>query len=107
MTIEEVKSLLAKSFGDVGVMIDYDNEGDIDIRDDIGDSLQFITAVLQIESNFDIVLSDELMLYESLASFNAFAESIYSLWKEKHDAEKKESPNANEDVKEEAVNEKN
>lgn len=103
MTIEEVKSLLAQSFEEVGVLIDHEGENDVDIRDDIGDSLQFITAVLQIESNFDIVLSDDLMLYDSLASFDAFAESIYSLWEESHGATEQQPLNVPDIIKEDGV----
>lgn len=79
MQLDEVKKILIQSFEESGILIDEGDDFDVDLRDKIVDSLQFITSALQIEENFGITLTDDLIAYEKLASLNAFAQSIKDL----------------------------
>lgn len=79
MQLDEVKAIIIKSFEESGILIDECPALDVDLREKIVDSLQFISSALQIEENLGIVLTDDLIAYENLASLNAFAQSLKDL----------------------------
>lgn len=52
------------------------DEGDFDVRDYIFDSLVFVAFILELEEQLGFALSDEVLNFEVLSSFNGFIELI-------------------------------
>ena len=52
--------------------IDEDISNDINIHDYIQDSVQFITFIVLLEEKLEVSIPDELLMYNSIASFDAF-----------------------------------
>lgn len=77
--MNDIKEKLIACFEDVGIFIDFSEEDDIDLREYIDDSLQFISTIIAIEENFKVEFPAELMLYDNLASLNAFCKIIEEL----------------------------
>ena len=82
MTIETVREKLQEAFKNVGINFTASSDEDIDLQEYVEDSLQYITAIAEIENLFDIDLPDELLLFSSLRSFHSFSEAIFELLKE-------------------------
>lgn len=78
--LQVFRSRLLDIFEQTGIVVDGSVlEQDTDLRDYVEDSVQFISAIVEIESQFDIELPDELLLYDSLASFQAFSMSVWEV----------------------------
>lgn len=69
--ISEVIALLHEE----GLEVEYTGV-DLDLRDYITDSIQFISFIVDIEKKFVIEFSDEYLLYDSISSLHSFAEII-------------------------------
>lgn len=76
MTLEELRAAIYETLLESGIMIDSIEE-DLDLRDFIQDSLQFISFAINLEQKLDVELNDELLLFDSVASFNNYSEKIY------------------------------
>ena len=74
----DIKGQLLQCFLNVGVVID-DTEDDIDLKEYITDSTQFITAIVEIERVFSIEFPDELLLYSVFDSFNGLIKIVESI----------------------------
>ena len=59
----------------VGVFVEY-NDKDLDLREYFANSLQFISAVLELETEFNIEFPDEYMLLDKFASLLGLASEI-------------------------------
>lgn len=82
MNKDEVKAQIIESFKSLGVYIIFeDEEDDIDIRTYLTDSLMFVSAIVQLEEDFDIEFEEEQLSWEILSSINALTEYIYELKK--------------------------
>lgn len=77
MGTDELLKKLKDCFDAVGIRLPA--EGDVDIREYIEDSLQYMTAIVQIENDFDIVFDDEMLDFEKMASLYGLAEMIAEL----------------------------
>lgn len=55
------------------------SEEDIDLREYIVDSVQFMSFIVEIESQLNIEIPDEVLAYDSLASLNGFASILQSI----------------------------
>lgn len=84
MMVEIVREKLLRVFQDVGINFTFNPDEDVDIQEYIGDSLQYITAIAEIENVFDIDLPDELLVFTALKSFYSFSEAIFELVQEKN-----------------------
>lgn len=78
MTLSEVKSTIESVLFDLGIMVDSIDE-DFDLRDSIQDSIQFISFIVELEQKFEIEIHDELLQFDSIASFNNFSFNIYEM----------------------------
>lgn len=58
-----------------GLAVEYTGV-DLDLRDYIADSIQFINFIVDIEKRFEIEFPDEYLLYDSIASLHSFVELI-------------------------------
>ena len=74
----DVKKRLLQCFLNIGVVID-DTEEDIDLKEYIADSIQFITAIVEIERTFSIEFPDELLLFSVFDSFNGLIKIVESI----------------------------
>lgn len=60
-----------------GIFIDNENlVYDIDLREYITDSIQFISFIVELEKLLDMEFPDEMILYDNLASLNGFSNII-------------------------------
>lgn len=76
--LQALQSQLLDIFAQTGIIVDHSAlEHDIDLRDYVEDSIQFISAVVEIENQLDIELPEELLSFDSLSSFQAFSMSIW------------------------------
>lgn len=77
----DVKKKLLQCFLNIGVVID-DTEDDVDLKEYITDSVQFIAAIVEIERIFSIEFPDELLLFSVFDSFNGLVKIVESILKE-------------------------
>jgi acyl carrier protein len=54
-------------------------EQDIDLREYIADSVQFMSFVVEIEAQLSIEIPDEVLVYDNLGSLNGFASILESI----------------------------
>jgi acyl carrier protein len=63
-----------------GLYVEQKSSGeDLDLREYIVDSVQFMSFVVEIESQFNIEMPDEALAYERFASLNGLATIIESI----------------------------
>ena len=84
MTIEVIREKLLSAFQNVGINFAFNPNEDVDLQEYIDDSLQYITAIAEIENIFDVDLPDELLAFTALKSFCSFSEAIFELVQEKN-----------------------
>ena len=77
----DVKEKLLQCFLNIGVVIN-DTEDDVDLKEYITDSVQFIAAIVEIERIFSIEFPDELLLFSVFDSFNGLVKIVESILKE-------------------------
>lgn len=69
--INEIIDLLHEE----GINVEYTGI-DLDLRDYLTDSTQFISFIVGVENRFDIEMPDEYLSYDSISSLHSFAEII-------------------------------
>lgn len=75
-------NMLNLCFEDAGIFADINNnisENDIDIRDFINSSLQFISIIVSIEEKFNIEFPDEYLIIDTFSSVKNLISIIESL----------------------------
>lgn len=78
--MEKVRESILKFFEENGVCIDTESEtGDVDLREYLMDSMQYIYFLVELERILNIELPDEVLLYENLSSLNGFANCISAI----------------------------
>lgn len=78
-TKEEIISIL----DNLGIYIDILNDEDIDLREYILDSIQFISFIVELEKKFCIFFPDEMLSVDVLSSLNSFSILVDTLISEK------------------------
>lgn len=82
MNIIEIETIIMETLVEMGIYIDTSHKSnstndveppDIDLRDYIGDSITFITLIVELEKKFDFDFPDELLWIESLSSLSGFS----------------------------------
>lgn len=63
---------------DMGLTIEYSDK-DIDLREYIVDSLEFVSFIMEIEQSFDIEIPSNLLLYDNISSIVGFSAIIDEL----------------------------
>ena len=81
MTLNFVRLEVQRILTESGVMVDSIEE-DFDMRDVIQDSIQFISFIVNLEEELKIVVTDELLSYDAIASYDNFCQNIYDLLNE-------------------------
>lgn len=78
--MENVKKCILKFFEENGVCIDQDSiSGDVDLREYLIDSMQYIYFLVELERMLDTELPDEILLYDNLSSLNGFSNLIATI----------------------------
>lgn len=58
-----------------GLEIEYSGD-DLDLREHIADSIQFISFIVDVEKKFGIEIPSEYLLYDSISSLHSFVNII-------------------------------
>ena len=75
--MNEIKKCIFDILDENGIYIDSNEmEEDLDLREYILDSLQYVYIIVELEDRLGLELPDEVLLYENLASINGFANMI-------------------------------
>ncbi len=81
--IEDLQALrlrILEIFAQCGMRVEgIKGDQDCDLRECIEESLQFISAMVEIENQLDIEVYDELLQLDSLASFHGFCQGIWEI----------------------------
>lgn len=78
--MEKVRESILKFFEENGVCIDINSStGDVDLREYLIDSMQYIYFLVELERILNTELPDEVLLYENLSSLNGFANRIAAI----------------------------
>ena len=78
--INQIKKLIFDILDENGIYIDPEEmEKDIDLREYLVDSLQFIYFVVALEEKMGIELPDEVLAYDYLSSINGFTNMILDM----------------------------
>lgn len=72
-TFEDIKDKLHQAFLNKGILIDDD---DLEIREYIADSLEFITLIIEIETVLDIEFPDVLLNMDAIGTTNSLAAAL-------------------------------
>lgn len=72
----EIKERILKAFERVGILID---DTSLDLMEYIGDSVNFITAVVELEDEFEITFPNDLLNYEVFQGLDNLIEIINNL----------------------------
>jgi acyl carrier protein len=63
-----------------GLYIDREHlDKDLDLREYIADSVQFMSFIVEIENQLNVEIPDEVLVYDNLASLNGLAAVIESI----------------------------
>lgn len=82
MSIEIIKNYIFEILDETGIFVDLcDFEKDLDLREYIVDSLQYVYFIVELESRLGIELPNEILLYENLMSINGFANMVFEFYK--------------------------
>lgn len=83
MTIRKIKLYIFEIFDQAGIYIaENELEQDLDLRDYLVDSIQFVYFVVELEAKLDIELPDYILIYDNLSSINGFANMVLNYWEE-------------------------
>ena len=83
MTIRKIKLYIFEIFDEAGIYIaENELEQDLDLRDYLVDSIQFVYFVVELEAKLDIELPDYILIYDNLSSINGFAYMVLNYWEE-------------------------
>lgn len=82
MSQEIIQNIILETLTEMGIYMDISQESnedsillptDIDLRDYIGDSIMFISFVVELERKLEIAFPDELLFIDTLASLSGFS----------------------------------
>ncbi|MCL1794568.1 MAG: acyl carrier protein [Oscillospiraceae bacterium] len=76
--MEKIYKIIEVILEEMGYLIFEKDGNDFDIRDYVGDSLQFIDFIVRIEEKLKFELSDDFLDYDLLSSANGFSNKVFS-----------------------------
>lgn len=77
MTLKEIRKHIFEIFDENGIYIEEsETEEDIDLREYLVDSIQFVYFIVELEERLGIELPDEFLIYDNLASLNGFGNMV-------------------------------
>lgn len=93
----DTKNQLIDCFSNIGVLIEP--QDDVDLKEYIFDSLQFVTAIIEIERVFSIEFPDEMLMYSVFDSLNGLVTIVDSLIEDNNKVDIDISDNIEKEVK--------
>lgn len=80
MKIEDVKKEIVEILDEFGIYISQrETEEDMDLRDYIVDSVQFIYFIVELEERLQICIPDEMLVFDNMSSLLGFSNMIAEL----------------------------
>lgn len=80
MNEESIRLAIRNILDENGIFIDDDEKSkDLDLREYLIESLQFIYFIVQLEEQLGIEIPDDMLLYDNLASEIGFANMILQI----------------------------
>lgn len=77
MTIENIKKQIFEIFDENGIYItESEMQKDIDLREYLVDSIQFVYFIVELEERLGVELPDEILIYDNLSSLNGFVNMV-------------------------------
>lgn len=77
MTVEMIKKYIFEMLDENGMYVDSSEmEEDLDLREYLIDSIQYVYFIVELETRLGRELPDEVLIYENLASINGFANMV-------------------------------
>ena len=77
---KEIKKYIFEILDESGIYIDSsETEEDLDLREYIVDSLQYVYFIVELEERLGVELDDEILVYDNLSSINGFANMIINM----------------------------
>lgn len=77
MTIENIKKQIFEIFDENGIYIaESEMQEDIDLREYLVDSIQFVYFIVELEERLGVELPDEILIYDNLSSLNGFINMV-------------------------------
>lgn len=77
MTSANIKNYIFDIFDKSGIYIDSSEmEQDLDLREYLVDSIQYVYFIVELEERLGLELPDEVLIYDNLASINGFANMV-------------------------------
>ena len=87
MTIGNIKKQIFEIFDENGIYIEPDDTGeDIDLREYLVVSIQYVYFIVELEERLGVELPDEILIYDNLASLNGFVNMVAQFCEEEDDA---------------------
>jgi acyl carrier protein len=76
----DIREKIIDTFEANGIYFDQKNvEADVDLREYITDSLQFMNFIVELEKKFNLEFPDEVLVYDNLVSLNGFIAIVESI----------------------------
>lgn len=86
MTAEMIKKFIYEILDENGIYVDpCEKEEDLDLREYLADSLQYVYFIVEMETRLGGELPDEVLIYENLASVNGFANMVLRFYEDMDD----------------------
>ena len=76
MDKKEIRHIIINCLDTIGVFIDEDDNVDLDLREYIEDSMQFLLFMVELEKKLNIKIPDDFLLFDKVSSLNAYCEMI-------------------------------
>lgn len=77
---EKIKRHIFNILDEFGIYVSsYDMKKDIDLREYLVDSLQFIYFIVEFEDRLSISIPDDILTYDSISSINGFTNMMAEL----------------------------
>lgn len=84
--MDDIKKLILEILDKNGIYIaPTEAEEDLDLREFILDSLQYVNLIVELEKSLDIEFPDEILQYDNLSSINGFVSLISEMLQESRD----------------------
>lgn len=65
-----------------GIYVEIEDGKDIDLREYIADSFQFISFIIEIEEKLEFEFPDEFLVFDKISSLNGFSKIIEEILNE-------------------------
>ncbi len=87
MTIGNIKKQIFEILDENGIYIEPGDTGeDIDLREYLVDSIQYVYFIVELEERLGVELPDEILIYDNLASLNGFVNMVIQFCEEEDGA---------------------